>query len=171
MLYNAKESGGIFLFCQKCGRELAGGDKFCTACGAPVSGERPSETAEGTESFSAETQTESTGSTERTAQADSVWDTDRTAGQASARFMMEEKPHYQKNTGILVGVIGGIGALVILLLFVSVMVTGGRVKSNMSDVFPDQREEKQDDWDFDADEDFDFGFGDDFSEDDFGDYF
>ena len=45
------------------------------------------------------------------------------------------------------------------------------MKSNMSDVFPDQREEKQDDWDFDADEDFDFGFGDDFSEDDFGDYF
>ena len=66
---------------------------------------------------------------------------------------------------------GGFCLGYILLLFVSVMVTGGRVKSNMSDVFPDQREEKQDDWDFDADEDFDFGFGDDFSEDDFGDYF
>lgn len=157
MFYNANESGEISLFCQKCGHNLDEGDKFCVECGAKV-----------VQTMSEETEDKGDAGTNQT---DSVWDVAAPSGQFA-----EEKPHYKKNTGIIVGIICGLGVLFILILFISVSLVGNRAKKNLNmDDFPFRKEEPQDDDEYDLDDDFDFdddfGFGNNRSEDYFGDYF
>lgn len=168
------------MFCQNCGHQLGDKDKFCIECGAPV---QTVESEVGTESFEAAKEPERAeqeipvpdpGRVEPVqygaVEPDPVWNT---ASSAQSAQFSENEPHYKKNTGILVGVVAGIGVLVMIILFACVTISGSQARRHIKNNTPIFNErEDEDDFDFDINESDDFWDGYDFDHDnDFGDYF
>lgn len=147
------------MFCQNCGHQLGDNDKFCVECGAPVPAE---ESVNEQDSVTLEAQEQ-----EREEQ-DPVWDTAESPQPAQ---FSESEPHYKKNTGIIVGIVAGIGVFVMIILFACVTIAGMRVKKDNAPIFQERHDDDDNDFDFDMDDDFDFGF--DYQDNDFdlGDYF
>ena len=166
------------MFCQNCGHQLGDKDKFCIECGTPVQTEEAREDTEpfvtATEPERPEQETPDPGRVEPVqygaVEPDPVWNT---ASSAQSAQFSENEPHYKKNTGILVGVVAGIGVLVMIILFVCVTISGSQARKHIRNNTPIFNEsEDEDDFDFDINESDDFSDGYDFDFDnDFGDYF
>lgn len=173
------------MFCQNCGHQLGDNDKFCTECGTPV---RAEENTAGTDPFVAANEPEKPaqeaadpGRVEPvqygSVDSDLGWNTASSAQSARSAQFSENEPHYKKNTGIIVGIVAGVGALVIIILIVCVTLAGSQAKEHIqknAPIFNESEDGESDDgFDFDIDDydDFDFDINETEDYDDFGDYF
>lgn len=90
------------MYCHNCGKEIKEGDRFCTFCGSMLSEETPQP------------------ETLQQAETEPVRET---VPQPETTYKPEPVPHYKKGTGLIVGVVTAVGAIIISALFVVLSVT------------------------------------------------